>query len=272
MAMFGMNDIYGSVPGMPRRPWQTPGYGDQFDPTVRLDPQTQQAVDQDAALPAPKKSGGMFGGGFGNVLKTVLSGAMDGVARYYGMEPGGYNTAKAGWDAQAEAASAQQKLIQQMMLAKYNSDLGVNAHAANGAYDAAHPAPTELQQQHDYLVSIGRPDLANSLVVNKASAPPIVQNNGNGTMTVYPQGLIPRAGTGGGPAIGQVVGSHKYIGGDPNSPQSWQPVNASPNPGVPGMGAATLTREQYRGLVAGLGSEQAAQAYLQRHGITVGGM
>lgn len=85
-------DLYGSVPGMRRGPWDTPGIGDGVPaPTgtgfgIGAD---QGAVDYYASQPRqePKK-----GGGLGEILKTLFAGALDGVASHYGFRPGGYET------------------------------------------------------------------------------------------------------------------------------------------------------------------------------------
>lgn len=50
----------------------------------------QQEINRYAAMPAPQpeKRGGIFGGGFGQVMKTLLGSALDGVAMHYGGKPG----------------------------------------------------------------------------------------------------------------------------------------------------------------------------------------
>lgn len=57
------------------------------DERFGVDPMTQEAVDQYAALPAPIMEG-RKGGGFGEVLKALAGGVLDGVATHYGAEPG----------------------------------------------------------------------------------------------------------------------------------------------------------------------------------------
>lgn len=52
-----------------------------------VDPMTQGAVDQFAALPAPIMEG-RKGGGFGEVLKALAGGVLDGIATHNGAAPG----------------------------------------------------------------------------------------------------------------------------------------------------------------------------------------
>lgn len=77
---------------------------------IPLDPNTQGAINAYAALPvqqAPK-----HGGGLGNILKSILGGALDGVAGYYGAEPG-YSTSQAN----------QRKLMQQIQELQYKAQI-----------------------------------------------------------------------------------------------------------------------------------------------------
>lgn len=62
-------------------------------------------------------------------------------------------------------------------------------------YKAAHPAPakdTSLITNYNWLVQNGHPELAQQLITNAATAPPIVQHNADGTSTLYPSGAIPQ--------------------------------------------------------------------------------
>jgi hypothetical protein len=60
-------------------------------------------------------------------------------------------------------------------------------------WKAAHPEATELQRQHDYLMTIDPTGkLASDFITSKTTAPPVVQHNDDGTLSVYPAGMIPR--------------------------------------------------------------------------------
>lgn len=63
-------------------------------------------------------------------------------------------------------------------------------------YEVAHPLSnngTALQQNYEYLKSID-PAAAESYLRTQTTAPPIVQQNPDGTKTVYPAGLVPQGG------------------------------------------------------------------------------
>lgn len=57
------------------------------DERFGVDPATQGAVDRYASLPAPVMEG-RKGGGFGDVLRALAGGVLDGVATHYGAEAG----------------------------------------------------------------------------------------------------------------------------------------------------------------------------------------
>lgn len=77
--------------------------------TFGVDPQTQEAVNTYAAMPpAPEQK---KGGGLGEVLKTLFAGALDGVARHYGFEPGGLNMMKHRMAQEEERKSLMEKLM-----------------------------------------------------------------------------------------------------------------------------------------------------------------
>lgn len=79
------------------------------------------------------------------------------------------------------------------------------------------------------------------------------QNFGQGPqMAQTPQGA---------PQPGTIEDGHRFKGGDPANPASWEEVGP--------QGAQLLSREQYQGAVNSLGKE-AADAWIQRNGFSVG--
>ena len=80
------------------------------DERFGVDPMTQDAVDQFAALPAPIMEG-RKGGGFGEVLKALAGGVLDGVATHYGAEPG-YSGARAARERALAALAERQAALQ----------------------------------------------------------------------------------------------------------------------------------------------------------------
>lgn len=63
-------------------------------------------------------------------------------------------------------------------------------------YEVAHPKGndgTALRQNYEYLKTIN-PAAAEDYLRTQTSAPPIVQQNPDGTKTVYPAGLVPQSG------------------------------------------------------------------------------
>lgn len=106
-------ELYGNLPGVKRRPsWMPPEYGTpgivpaQAGTDLGLG-EDQGAVDYYASQPrAPEKKGG----GLGEVLKTLFAGALDGVAKHYGFEPGGYNMMKKRMEQEEERKNLLEKL------------------------------------------------------------------------------------------------------------------------------------------------------------------
>lgn len=79
-------------------------------------------------------------------------------------------------------------------------------------------------------------------------------------------------GSGGGPNVGDVVDGHRFLGGNPKDKGSWQPVSADDAPALAGAPQPPTIMQpwQYDGFVQSMGRE-AADAFLARNGITVGG-
>jgi hypothetical protein len=62
--------------------------------------------------------------------------------------------------------------------------------AAGVSDDDSSKDEPNIQKEVDYYKSIGREDLATQLLQNHAEGSPIVQQNSNGTVTVYPRSIL----------------------------------------------------------------------------------
>ena len=76
--------------------------------------------------------------------------------------------------------------------------------------------PTAMQSNYEYLLRTN-PKLAEQYLQNQTTAPPMVVDNGDGTKTVYPAGMIPQAGQQQAPS--KPVGGLMPMGG-PTQPAS----------------------------------------------------
>lgn len=106
---------------------------------------------------------------------------------------------------------------------------------AHQEWERAHPAPaqpTSLQRDAEYYRSIGRPELAERLLVNRASplvAVDRVDEEGN-TVREYvrPSATTPAPNAPPPPAVGTVRGGYRFNGGNPADPSAWAPVDGGP--------------------------------------------
>lgn len=111
----------------------------------------------------------------------------------------------------------------------------------------------------------------------------VIPEGGTLVNTRDPQALAQVGATSrSGPQPGAVEDGYRFKGGNPADPQSWEPVGDAPPPAPsPDQAAATVigydpranvvTPQEFRQLVAAMGSEQAARQYLGRQGLTVEG-
>jgi hypothetical protein len=72
---------------------------------------------------------------------------------------------------------------------KFSPGLRSALMAAGGLKDEAGPQPS-IQREVEYYKSIGRTDLADQLLQRHAEGSPIVANNGDGTFTIVPRGMV----------------------------------------------------------------------------------
>lgn len=164
-------------------------------------------------------------------------------------EPGGWGEklgrigailmASAGDDAGSRILAGQddtrlQNLRHQQALDDYQgqSQAALQRERAMYDYKQAHPespAPTELEREYNWLKGQGRTTEAESLLKSKTTAPPLVQHNGDGTMTVYPAGAIPQGGglPAAAPKPGTIEGGFRFRGGNPADQNNWEPAGGA---------------------------------------------
>jgi hypothetical protein len=175
-------DERGAIPGNEpsAQDWGMPQVG-QAPASGLFGQQAQQQLQQPMSqmVQQPQHGGGFFAkDGLGPTIGGALS---DWLLQANGLKP-----------VVGPAQDARREYDQAVQLQAAKAAAAVQEHRANWDYDKAHPGPTEVEQRADYYRKIGRPDLAESYLVNGATAPPIVQKNADGTSTIYSQGMIPR--------------------------------------------------------------------------------
>lgn len=191
---------------------------------------------------------------FGQILKTLASGALDGVAMHYGGQPAGYLQMQQ----QAEDAKKLQQMITAAQIAaqqrRMNNQDAREEFTYETDYKNAHQAPPQASpEERLYSWYHGLdPNAQNDVAATLDRLRPKVVGD---PLSGYQ--FAPRPGG----QAPHTISPEEFSRGQPMGMDA----------GIPGGSAATLTQEQYRGLVAGLGGEAQAQAYLRKHGISEGG-
>lgn len=163
-------------------------------------------------------------------------------------------------------ALAQMQLVQQQKVAMKqlewaNREQPEIVQLAQIANDATRPQ-WERDAARDRVEVLNNPEI-------------VVPIEGRGTFVGGRKDLRTVLGGGsvGGPNVGDVVDGHRFLGGNPKDKGSWQPVSA-PDAAPTLAGApqppTIMQPWQYDGFVQSMGKE-AADAFLARNGITVGG-
>lgn len=102
---------------------------------------------------------------------------------------------------------------------------------AQQEWERAHPKPVNNDTVADYnfISQTLGPDAAKQFLTTKTTAPPFVQHNADGTLSVYPAGMVPRGGGApvSGPAPGTIEGGYRFKGGSPSDPSAWEPVGGA---------------------------------------------
>lgn len=160
----------------------------------------------------------------GDKTRRIIGIIGDALAGFNG-QPGQY----------AEAMRRRQELEQQ-------SQLEQQRWQGQQAYKDAHPDPTSLQRNAEYLNSVhpGLGDTYLNAEGNPTAAMEVTDpTTGARSLRFYPKGnpgALGGAPSGGGaPAVGSVVQGHRFLGGNPNDQRSWAPVGGSSAPPVTGF-------------------------------------
>lgn len=248
--------------GSKRKPfsqWQT---ADEFDPVKHWQspadaapfaPQREAPQQQDD--PGFWQGGGKFGvrDGIAGLLAIVgdtLSQRGGGQAGAVDMLAGGRSRAME----MAKKAAEQAKLVQAAQRLGIGGDQVALAQGGLGELLPKQPSPNDTERDYQFITQRLGPQAADDWLRTKGD--PYV------TVPLGPNRIYsgPRSGLGGAMG-GQLptapVGRLTPIGEAPSAPQA--------------QGSQSFTPEQYRGLVQRFGSEQAAQDYLRRNGLSVGG-
>ena len=185
--------LFGNLFGKPQ--YANPNMGAPMDPSMMLPGAQQQAAQ------AQSPASGLFGQQATQQLQQPMSQMVQQPPA--APEKSGHNWAGIAADFMAGLAgrtdrpygdqlASQRDFSQKQLLQQAAAMNTLQREKFLTDYKNTNPGPTDLQQKADYYKSIGRPDLADSLLTNAATAPPIVTNNPDGTHTVYAQGAIPR--------------------------------------------------------------------------------
>lgn len=133
----------------------------------------------------------------------------------------------------AEAMNKRHDLAQQSQLEQQRWE-------GQQAYKDAHPDPTSLQRNAEYLNSV-HPGLGDTYL--NAEGNPLAAMDvtdpatGARSLRFYPKGNPGALGgtPQGGPPVGSVVSGHRFLGGNPNDQRSWAPIGGSSAPPVTGF-------------------------------------
>jgi len=134
-------------------------------------------------------------------------------------------------------ASAQQQAraqqLQQQRYAQQQQDEQAQ-WLARQEYERANPKPinNDTVADFDFISRTLGPEAAKRFLTNKTEAPPLVQHNADGTLSVFPAGMVPRGTVAppSTPAPGTVEGGYRFKGGNPSDPTAWEPVAGGATP------------------------------------------
>lgn len=119
-----------------------------------------------------------------------------GVRRPSAFASGGTGRAIAGSIGDALLGLAGQKPIYApIMQDRRQQEADYQRQLALAQYKTTHPEPTAIQRNHDYFVSIGRPDLASSYLNAEANPQTLMTDPTTGAVGFYPKGGTPAVGS-----------------------------------------------------------------------------
>ena len=159
-------------------PWSTPPFRPDTALTPTLPSLDAMGVQAPAVDAAPAHHGFFSRDGLG---VTLLGSLGDAIGQANGIAP-------------TFGPMMQQRRQQQFAMQQMNAqqDAEMRRQIAVASYKAAHPEPTELQQQYEWIKSTQGEQAATNFINSKTTSPPIVQHNEDGTLSVYPAGMVPR--------------------------------------------------------------------------------
>lgn len=222
---------------------QTPGYGDGANQhwDIANMPAPMQGAPQDRQ-PSFWQGGGKFG--LRDGIAGILAAIGDGLAQQGGGQGGAVQMLAGGrMDAMDMARKAQ--------AAQMERQIGLQDYEAKKRIDQRYPAPNDTERDYAFIGSKLGPSAADEFL--RMRGDPYV------TVPLGPNRIYSGPRSGMGAAMG---------GQMPTAPVGrLTPIGDAPT----AQGGASFTPEQYRGLVQRFGSEAAAQDYLRRNGLSVGG-
>lgn len=254
MGLFGSrkNSLMGQFNPQQGGHWGTPGIGDEIDPTkVPGSPQS----------PQPQGDPGFWQGGNKFGMRDGIAGLLAIVGDTLSQRGGGQAGAVRGLTgSRLSAIEMAKKAAEQAKLAQAAQRLGIGgdqvalAQGGLGELLPKQPSPNDTERDYQFITQkLGQPAADNYL---RTKGDPYV------TVPLGPNRIYsgPRSGLGG--AMGAQM---------PTAPVGRLTPIDEGLPAQQSQGGQSFTPEQYRGLVQRFGSEQAAQEYLRRNGLSVGG-
>ncbi|MES2904554.1 MAG: hypothetical protein V4696_10250 [Pseudomonadota bacterium] len=89
---------------------------------------------------------------------------------------------------------------------------------------------TAMEQNYEFLSRID-PEVGKKYIQRQTDQPPMIASNGDGTFTVIPRdgGVVDAPN--GGPQPGAIEDGHRFKGGNPADPSSWEPIGGAGSQG-----------------------------------------
>lgn len=162
-----------------------PSAYDMSGQTFGIDPATQASINRSAALPvAPQPAAKPSFLGEGGVGRNIIGMIGDALLQRGGAQP----VYAPLMEKRREMSAELQRLALQQQ-AEYQRQIAMKQ------FELSNPTPTAMQQNYQWLGTID-PQAQKNFLTTQTQAPPLVEHNADGTVTVYPRGSIPQASSG----------------------------------------------------------------------------